>query len=98
MTTERSCMKVAGKSSAQNLLMPSGKRSTRNGARGPQRDCPSGSVKGQARRLEIPRPQKARKRVVKKHLPQMKKKTMRKKMRGAEEAEGEAGKEEGNQS
>merc|ERR1712106_1296139 len=61
MTTGRSCMRVAGKSSEPNLSMPSGKRSTKNGPRGHQRNFPSGSARGQARRLEIPRPQKAMK-------------------------------------
>merc|ERR1711892_1633163 len=77
MMTERSCMKVAGRSSGQNLLMPSGKRSTRNGPRGYQRNFPSGSVRGPAKRLVMLRPQKVRKKVVKTQ-PQ-KKKTMTKK-------------------
>merc|ERR1712128_71783 len=79
MTTGRSCMRVAGKSSEPNLSMPSGKRSTKNGPRGHQRNFPSGSARGQARRLEIPRPQKARKKVAKKPLLQKKRKKKRKK-------------------
>merc|ERR1712106_288196 len=80
MTTERSCMRVAGRSSEQNLWMPSGKRSTKNGARDHQRGCLSGSVRGQARSLEILRPLKVRKRVVK-HLQLKKKKRKRRKKR-----------------
>merc|ERR1712123_232097 len=57
-----------------NLSMPSGKRSTKNGPRGHQRNFPSGSARGQARRLEIPRPQKAKKKVAKKPLLKKKRK------------------------
>merc|ERR1711970_869313 len=79
MKTGRSCTKVVGKFSDQNLSMPFGKRSTMNGPRDPQRNCPSGLERDQARKPEHPKLLKARKRVVKRHLP--KKRTMRKKRR-----------------
>merc|ERR1712128_420541 len=82
MTTERSCMKEAGRSSEQNLLMPSGKRSLRNSPRDHQRNFLSGSVRGPARRLVMLRPQRARRMVVRKHQQRrimMKKKKKRKK-------------------
>merc|ERR1740137_147668 len=75
-------MKVAGRSSEQNLLMPSGKRSMKNGPRDHQRNFPSGSVRGQARKLEMPKPQKERKKVAKKPLQKrnlMKKRRRKKK-------------------
>merc|ERR1711892_43415 len=80
MMTERSCMKVAGRSSEQNLLMPSGKRSLRSSPRDHQRNFLSGSVRGPARRLVMLRPQ----RVGRKHQQRrsmMKKKKKRKKKR-----------------
>merc|ERR1712128_265740 len=67
MTTERSCMKEAGRSSEQNLLMPSGKRSLRNSPRDHQRNFLSGSVRGPARRLVMLRPQRVRRMVARKH-------------------------------
>merc|ERR1711892_972931 len=84
MTTERSCMKEAGRSSEQNLLMPSGKRSLRNSPREHQRNFLSGSVRGQARRLVMLRPQRVRRMVVRKHqqrriMKKRKKKRRRKK-------------------
>merc|ERR1712183_321655 len=60
--TGRSCMKVVGKFSDQNLLMPFGKRSTMNGPRDLQRNCPSGLERDQARKPEHPKLLKARKR------------------------------------
>merc|ERR1712106_749612 len=60
MMTERSCMKVAGRSSEQNLLMPSGKRSLRNSPRDHQRNFLSGLVRGPARRLVMLRPQRVK--------------------------------------
>merc|ERR1711892_69701 len=82
MTTERSCMKEAGRSSEQNLLMPSGKRSLRNSPRDHQRNFLSGSVRGPARRLVMLRPQRVRRMAVRKHQQRrimMKKKKKRKK-------------------
>merc|ERR1711981_1472686 len=64
MMIGRSCTKVAGRSSEQSLLMLSGKRSMRNGPRGHPRNFPSGLVRGQARRLEMLRLLKVRKRAV----------------------------------
>merc|ERR1711956_152978 len=84
MMTERSCMKVAGRSSEQNLLMPSGKRSLRNSPRDHQRNFLSGSVRGPARRLVMLRPQRVRRMVVRKHQQRkimMKKKKRKKKKR-----------------
>merc|ERR1712123_354503 len=75
-------MKVAGRSSEQNLLMPSGKRSLRNSPRDHQRNFLSGSVRGPARRLVMLRPQRVRRMVVRKHQQRrimMKKKKKRKK-------------------
>merc|ERR1740124_978242 len=60
-------MKEAGRSSEQNLLMPSGKRSLRNSPRDHQRNFLSGSVRGPARRLVMLRPQRVRRMVVRKH-------------------------------
>merc|ERR1712106_1110233 len=71
MMTERNCMKVAGRSSGQNLLMLSGKRSLRNSPRGHQRNFLSGSVRGQARRLVMLRPLRVRRKVVRKHQQRM---------------------------
>merc|ERR1712106_1130861 len=82
MMTERNCMKVAGRSSGQNLLMLSGKRSLRNSPRGHQRNFLSGSVRGQARRLVMLRLLRVRRRVVRKHqqkMIMMKKRRKRKK-------------------
>merc|ERR1711979_150948 len=62
MMTERNCMKVVGRLSEPSLLMPSGKRSTKNGQRDQQRSFLSGSVRGQARKLEMLRPLRVRKR------------------------------------
>merc|ERR1719499_1433780 len=61
MMTERNCMKVVGRLSEPSLLMPSGKRSTKNGQRDQQRSFLSGSVRGQARKLEMLRPLRERK-------------------------------------
>merc|ERR1740136_150148 len=84
--TERNCMKVAGRSSGQNLLMLSGKRSLRNSPRGHQRNFLSGSVRGQARRLVMLRPLRVRRMVVRKHqqkriMTKKKKKKRKKKKR-----------------
>merc|ERR1711892_1568754 len=79
MTTERSCMKEAGRSSEQNLLMPSGKRSLRNSPRDHQRNFLSGSVRGPARRLVMLRPQRVRRMAVRKHQQRRNKKKRRKK-------------------
>merc|ERR1712098_580355 len=79
MMTERNCMKVVGRLSEPSLLMPSGKRSTKNGQRDQQRSFLSGSVRGQARKLEMLRPLRVRKMVVRKLL--QKKKITRKKKR-----------------
>merc|ERR1712226_437109 len=80
MKIGRSCMKVVGKFSDQNLSMPFGKRSTMNGPRDLQRNFPIGLERDQARKPEHPKLLKARKRVVKRHLPN--KRTMRKKRKG----------------
>merc|ERR1712037_1031981 len=53
--TGRSCTRVAGRSSVPSPWTPSGRRSTTSGRRGRPRGFPSGSVRGQARRLEMPR-------------------------------------------
>merc|ERR1712025_617766 len=74
MMTERNCMKVVGRLSEPSLLMPSGKRSTKNGQRDQQRSFLSGSVRGQARKLEMLRPLRVRKMVVRKHLQKKKRK------------------------
>merc|ERR1712050_139214 len=58
---------------------PSGKRSTKNGQRDQQRSFLSCSVRGQARKLEMLRPLRVRKMVVRKHLK--KKITMKRKKR-----------------
>merc|ERR1711892_641763 len=82
MMTERNCMKVAGRSSGQNLLMLSGKRSLRNSPRGHQRNFLNGSVRGQARRLVMLKPLRVRRMVVRKHQQRritMKKRRKRKK-------------------
>merc|ERR1712098_466289 len=55
------------------------KESTKNGPRGHQRSFLSGSVRGQARKLEMLRPLRVRKREVRKHLQRMS--MMRKKRR-----------------
>merc|ERR1712037_357803 len=63
--TGRSCTRVAGRSSVPSPWTPSGRRSTTSGPRGPPRGCPSGLVRGQARRLEmlrLPRVRRRRKR------------------------------------
>merc|ERR1712083_741329 len=75
--TERNCMKVVGKLSELNLLMPSGKRSMMNGARGQLRDFPSGLVRDPAKRQEILNLLKEKKKVVK--MQQWKKKRKRRK-------------------
>merc|ERR1712228_512724 len=66
-----------------NPLMPSGKRSMKNGARDQQRGYPSGLVKDLARKQEIPRPLRGKKMVaVKPHqLKKRKKKKRRRKKR-----------------
>merc|ERR1712121_549259 len=71
--------KVDGKSSEQNPLTPSGKRSTMNGPRGQQRSFPSGLEKDQARRLQMPKPPRVRKKVVRKH--QLRKNMMKRRRR-----------------
>merc|ERR1719250_133366 len=81
MMTGRSCMKVVGKLSEPSLLMLSGKRSMRNGQRDQQRNCPSGLVRGQARKLVMLRLLRVRKRVVKKHQQTKKIMMKRKKKR-----------------
>merc|ERR1712061_931176 len=45
-----------------NTSSPPGRRSTMNGARDPPRSCPSGSVRGPARRRELPRLPRVRRR------------------------------------
>merc|ERR1711931_421620 len=74
-------MKVVGRLSEPSLLMPSGKRSTKSGPRGHQRSFLSGSVRGQARKLEMLRPLRVRKREVRKHLQRMRKRRRRKRRR-----------------
>merc|ERR1712211_222545 len=78
-TTERSCTKVAGRSSELRTLRPCGRRSTKTGPRDPRPACPSGSVSAQARRLEIQRPLKMRREV--KLLQRMLRKKKRRKKR-----------------
>merc|ERR1712176_1386908 len=62
-TTGRRCTREAGKLSKLNTLRPPGRRSTTSGARDPPRSCPSGSVRGPARRLELPRHLRVRRRL-----------------------------------
>merc|ERR1712226_1792468 len=76
--TKNSCMKVAGKFSDPNLLMPSGKRNMKNFPRDLQRNCQNGSERDQARRLVHLTLQKARRKVVMTHLQQRKRKNMTK--------------------
>merc|ERR1711915_140498 len=79
MTTERNSMRVVGKSSELNPLMPSGRRSTKNGLRDQQRNFPNGLVRDLARKLEMLKPQRVRNKVVRKQL--QKRKTIKKKRR-----------------
>merc|ERR1711942_655150 len=79
--TERSCTREVGRSSEQRSWMLSGKRSTRNGPRGPQRNSPSGSERGQAKRLETPQHPRVKKRVAKMPQPRRKKKRRRSTMK-----------------
>merc|ERR1712136_283055 len=67
------------KSSELNPLTPSGRRSTKNGPRDQQRNFPSGSVRDPARKLEMLKPQRVRKKVVRK--PLQRRKTTKKKRR-----------------
>merc|ERR1719348_1418978 len=72
-------MREAGRSSGQKLWMPSGRRSTKSGPRGPQRSFPSGSVSVLAKRLDLLRPLRERRKVVR--MPLLVKKRKKKKKR-----------------
>merc|ERR1719334_3136500 len=61
--TGRSSTKVAGRSSGQRPWMLLGRRSTTSGPSALPRSSPSGSARGQARRLAIPRPQRVRRKL-----------------------------------
>merc|ERR1712128_54790 len=75
--TGRSSTKVDGRSSEPRPWMPCGRRSTRNGPRGPPRSSPSGSESAQARRPDQQNLPKTRREVTKEQ--HLKRKTMRKK-------------------
>merc|ERR1712242_364167 len=56
--------KEAGKLSELNVSKPCGRRNTMNGSSAPRPSCPSGSVRGPAKRLETQSPLKTKMRVV----------------------------------
>merc|ERR1712080_267402 len=68
MATGSSISKVDMRLKDQRFLKPPGRRSMKNGLRGPSEDCPSGSVNDQERKLVIPRaPKMARKELKEPH-------------------------------
>merc|ERR1711890_106720 len=68
MATGSSISKVDMRLKDQRFLKPPGRRSTKNGLRGPSEDCPNGSVNDQERKLVIPRaPKMARKELKEPH-------------------------------
>merc|ERR1711920_1138918 len=88
--TGESSTKEAGKLSELNISKPCGRRNTMNGSSAPRPSCPSGSVRGPAKRLETQSPLKTKMRVVprlpllritKKKRRKKKKKRKRKKKR-----------------
>merc|ERR1719219_2651779 len=88
--TGESSTKEAGKLSELNISKPCGRRNTMNGSSAPRPSCPSGSVRGPAKRLETHSPLKTKMRVVprlpllritKKKRRKKKKKRKRKKKR-----------------
>merc|ERR1712080_465847 len=87
MATGSSISKVDMRLKDQRFLKPPGRRSMKNGLRGPSEDCPSGSVNDQERKLVIPRASKmARKELKEPHqrmrsLKKKKRKRRRKKKR-----------------
>merc|ERR1711920_1109795 len=64
--TGESSTKEAGKLSELNISKPCGRRNTMNGSSAPRPSCPSGSVRGPAKRLETQSPLKTKKRKRKK--------------------------------
>merc|ERR1719219_849138 len=62
--TGESSTKEAGKLSELNISKPCGRRNTMNGSSAPRPSCPSGSVRGPAKRLETQSPLKTKMRVV----------------------------------
>merc|ERR1719219_896105 len=56
--TGESSTKEAGKLSELNISKPCGRRNTMNGSSAPRPSCPSGSVRGPAKRLETQSPLK----------------------------------------
>merc|ERR1719219_1161767 len=62
--TGESSTKEAGKLSELNISKPCGRRNTMNGSSAPRPSCPSGSVRGPAKRLETQSPPKTKMRVV----------------------------------
>merc|ERR1712228_857830 len=62
MVIGRSCMRAELRSSEQKCLKHPGRKSLQNGARGQRQDCQSGLVSAQAKRLEIQRHLKVKKR------------------------------------
>merc|ERR1711881_623561 len=62
--TGESSTKEAGKLSELNISKPCGRRNTMNGSSAPRPSCPSGSVRGPAKRLETQSPLKTKTRVV----------------------------------
>merc|ERR1711876_5205 len=62
--TGESSTKEAGKLSELNIPKPCGRRNTMNGSSAPRPSCPSGSVRGPAKRPETQSPLKTKMRVV----------------------------------
>merc|ERR1711876_97809 len=77
--TGESSTKEAGKLSELNISKPCGRRNTMNGSSAPRPSCPSGSVRGPAKRLETQSPLKTKKRGKKKKKRKRKKKRRKKK-------------------
>merc|ERR1719219_2147874 len=76
--TGESSTKEAGKLSELNISKPCGRRNTMNGSSAPRPSCPSGSVRGPAKRLETQSPPKKKKRRKKKKKRKRKKKRRKK--------------------
>merc|ERR1711890_219082 len=66
MVTGRSCMKVNMRLKEPRSLKQRGRRNMPNGPSGPRPVCPSGLVRGLARRLEILRPQRVEMKLLRK--------------------------------
>merc|ERR1711936_682273 len=77
-TTGRSFTRVAGRLSEPSTSSPPGRRSTTSSPRDPPRSCPSGLVRGPARRRETPRPQRVRRML---RLLQLTRSTMKRRRR-----------------